>query len=62
MLSTVDVSRLLDGRRQSDLLKANSFAEPNFLTDNFVQRNGPKMPLNNKYNFEEFCQNVPTKN
>ena len=28
----------------SDLLKANSFLQPNFLTDNFAQRNSPKMP------------------
>ena len=28
----------------ADLLKANSFAQPNILTDNFAQRNGPKMP------------------
>ena len=30
---------------KSDLLKANFFAQPNFLTKNFEQRNGPKMPL-----------------
>ena len=28
----------------TDLLKANSFAQPIFLNDNFAQRNGPKMP------------------
>ena len=30
---------------KSDLLKANSFAQPNCLTNNFAQRNGPKLPL-----------------
>ena len=28
----------------SDLLKANSFAQPYFQTDNFAQRNGTKRP------------------
>ena len=31
-------------RSRPNLLKVNSFAQPNFLTDNFVQRKGPKMP------------------
>ena len=30
---------------KSDLLKANSFAQPTFLTKHFAQRNEPKMPL-----------------
>ena len=30
---------------KSDLLKANSFAQPNFLTKTFTQRNVLKMPL-----------------
>ena len=30
--------------RATDLLKANSFAQPNFQTDDFAQRNWPKMP------------------
>ena len=29
---------------EADFLKVNYFAQPNFLTDNFAQRNGPKMP------------------
>ena len=29
---------------EADLLKANSLAQPNVLTNNFVQRNGPKTP------------------
>ena len=31
-------------RQHTDLLKVNSFAQPNFLSENFAQRNGPKMP------------------
>ena len=29
---------------EADLLKINSFAQPNFLIESFAQRNGPKMP------------------
>ena len=39
-------------RRWADLLKANFFAQPNFLTDNFVQRNGPKMQCK----YIKFCR------
>ena len=45
---------------QTDLLKVNYFAQPNFQTDNFAQRNGPKMPKKTRTifkNFVKLCQN-----
>ena len=39
-LGQLDLQRLC----QSDQLKVNSFAQPNLLTEDFAQRNEPKIP------------------
>ena len=49
--------------KKADLLKANSFAQLNFQTDNFEKRNGPEIPKTRTYfkNLSNFAEIIKKK-